>query len=649
MNFFEHQDRARSTTRKLVLLFSLGIASLILVTSFFVVFVVSFSQSTGEPPAFDQAFLNSEIFLVIGAVVIAVVLLGTLFRMKQLSGGGRVVAEALGGRLLNVQTRDGDERKILNVVEEMAIACGLPVPPVYLLEDSAINAFAAGFQKEDAVIGITRGCIQLLDRDQLQGVIAHEFSHIFNGDMRLNIRLIGWLYGIMVIGMIGYFILRSNAHHLGGRGKNSKGGIVLLALGFVIIGYGGTFFGNLIKAAVSRQREFLADASAVQFTRYPDGIAGALKKIAASAQGTLLTSTDASEVSHMLFGQGIKAGFTGLFATHPPLEERIKRIQPNWDGRLEDSSHNDRPASNRQAQVSGYAGIVTGFSAQSVTEHMVASIGEPSAAHLLLAAGQLAALPPALMDEVHSSLGASLLMRCLIVAGSSTTVSDAQRALLLAELNPESFSTCLRLLEQIQTLPRELHMVLLELALPSLKQLSAAQISAFLSHLMSLIKADQDVSLFEWCVFRILQQHLAPGAKAATGRVDLARCAEACEILLSTLAHAGQDSGAAMEEAFAAATVALDLRTSIKFRPQTIGIEALEQAMTQLQSVKPLQKPRVLKAMVASIARDGKLLPAEVELLRAAGALLDCPVPPVVLPANGVPGKSLDSTASASA
>lgn len=647
MNFFEHQDRARSTTRKLVLLFSLGIASLILVTSFFVVFVVSFSQSSGEPLAFDQALLNSEIFLVVGVVVIAVVLLGTMFRMRQLRGGGRVVAEALGGRLLNLHTRDADERKILNVVEEMAIACGLPVPPVYLLEDSAINAFAAGFQKEDAVIGITRGCIQLLDRYQLQGVIAHEFSHIFNGDMRLNIRLIGWLYGIMVIGMIGYFILRSNAHHLGGRGKNNKGGIVLLALGLVIIGYGGTFFGNLIKAAVSRQREFLADASAVQFTRYPDGIAGALKKIAASAQGTLLTSTDASEVSHMLFGQGIKAGFTGLFATHPPLEERIRRIQPNWDGSVDDSSRNNssrnvRPGKDSQAQASGHAGISSGFAAQTIAEHMVTSIGEPSAAHLLLAAGQLAALPPALLDEVHSSLGASLLMRCLIVAGSSATVSDAQRALLLAELNPESFSTCLRLLEQIQTLPRELHMVLLELALPSLKQLSAAQISAFLSHLMSLIKADQDVSLFEWCVFRILQQHLAPGAKAATGRVDLARCVEACEIVLSTLAHVGQDSGAAMEAAFAAAAAALDLRATIKFRPQTSGVEALEQAMTQLQSVKPLQKPRVLKAMVASIARDGKLLPAEVELLRAAGALLDCPVPPITL-------GSLGSTDSASA
>ena len=341
MNFFEQQDKARRNTKKLILLLVLAVVSLIAITSLFFAFFFYYleSNSTGHlsaPPAggFWVQLIHSvppQTFVWIALGISAVVLAGSIFKYLQLQSGGRAVAQAMGGHPILANTQDLDERKILNVVEEMSIASGTCVPPVYLIEDSAINAFAAGFKPQDAVIGITRGSIKLLSRTQLQGVIAHEFSHIYHGDMRINMRLIAILHGILLLGLIGEFLLRSNTQRRSSK-NNGKGAILGFGLGLVIIGYAGTFFGNLIKAAVSRQREFLADASAVQFTRDPEGIAGALKKIGAHSMGSHLENAHAAEFSHMYFGQGINT-YLELMATHPPLDERIKRIQPYWNGK----------------------------------------------------------------------------------------------------------------------------------------------------------------------------------------------------------------------------------------------------------------------------------------------------------------------------
>ena len=261
---------------------------------------------------------------------------GSLYKIAQLRGGGRVVAEQLGGRLLHPDTTDPHERVLLNVVEEIALASGTPTPPVYLLEEEeGINAFAAGFTPDDAVIGVTRGTLHQLQRAELQGVIAHEFSHILNGDMQLNIRLMGVLHGILLIGILGYFVFRSAMFSsMGRRSDRGNAGIALLALGggLIVIGSLGTFFGKWIKASVSRQREFLADASAVQFTRDPDGIAGALKRIGGFVSGSAVASPNAPEASHLFFGQALSGGLQSIFATHPPLAERIRRLDPSFDG-----------------------------------------------------------------------------------------------------------------------------------------------------------------------------------------------------------------------------------------------------------------------------------------------------------------------------
>ena len=295
MNFFESQDNARRNTWKLIVLFGLALLSLIVVTNLIVMFVFGFAGSgMTSMAATSSPQFNWSTFLTVSVAVTGVVLLGSLYKVNALSGGGARVAEMMDGKLLVSGTRDLHEKRVLNVVEEMAIASGTPVPPVYLMEEAGINAFAAGYSPSDAVIGVTRGTIETLSRDQLQGVIAHEFSHILHGDMRINIRLIGVLHGIMVLGIIGYTLMRTGAFQR--RSKNA-GGIVFLGLGLIVVGYVGTFFGNLIKAAVSRQREYLADASAVQFTRNPDGIAGALMQIGTHSERSYLQNPKNAENS----------------------------------------------------------------------------------------------------------------------------------------------------------------------------------------------------------------------------------------------------------------------------------------------------------------------------------------------------------------
>ncbi|HWV58524.1 MAG TPA: M48 family metallopeptidase, partial [Longimicrobiales bacterium] len=329
MDFFQAQESARARSRVLVALF-LGAVVAIIVTVYVVIQIV-LAATGGMAPGFYP-----ELFAVVAIGTSLLIAGGSGFRTLQLRSGGASVAEMLGGRRVSPDTRDIAERRLLNVVEEMAIASGMPVPAVFVLDaEQGINAFAAGYTIHDAAVAVTRGTLERLDRDELQGVIAHEFSHILNGDMRLNVRLIGLLFGILLLSVVGRGLLRGAAY--GGRGRKGGGGqVALIGLALTLLGFVGVFFGRLIKAAVSRQREFLADAAAVQFTRNPGGLADALKKIggATARGGSLVRNHHAEELSHLFFAEGVQRAFAGgALSTHPPLDERIRRIEPNWDGK----------------------------------------------------------------------------------------------------------------------------------------------------------------------------------------------------------------------------------------------------------------------------------------------------------------------------
>ena len=380
-DFFELQDDARRNTKRLVVLFVVAVIGM--TATFYVAAAILLGY--GKDPStgvtvFNVRWVDPLLMLQIAGATALVVGGASLYRISSLAGGGRVVAESLGGTLIHANSTDRLERRILNVVEEMAIASGNPTPPVYMLQDEpGINAFAAGFTPSDAVIGVTRGCVEQLSRDELQGVIGHEFSHILNGDMRLNIRLMGVLFGILVVGLIGNILLRSSIYGsvFQSRSNRDNSTQVLLVIGGVmmLVGFIGTLVGNLIKASVSRQREFLADASAVQFTRNPSGIADALKKIGGFEAGSKMMNPRAPESSHMFFGRAVSSGLNSLFATHPPLEERIARLDSSWqaDGQAQ-----------RATPVSASApatGLAMGFSPEPA-DHAVAQIGSVTQDHL---------------------------------------------------------------------------------------------------------------------------------------------------------------------------------------------------------------------------------------------------------------------------
>jgi len=333
MNFFQQQDHARRQTRTLVLLFALAVIAIVIAVNAALALIWSWTQTGYVLGIRDYP---RGFFLTNTLVTLGLIAGGTLIEMFNLRDGGDAVARMAGGRLVPPSSTDLDERRLLNVVEEMALAAGIACPKVYLLDrETAINAFAAGYNQDEAVVAVTQGTLRRLTRDELQGVVAHEFSHILNGDMRLNIRLIGLLFGIQMLNSFGHHLIDFGSRTGSARDRNDKGGSARLALfatgvALVVIGAIGVFFGRLIKAAVSRQREFLADASAVQFTRNPDGIGNALRKIGGLSRsmelGSRIAHPNAEQLSHLFLGAPKQSLTSGMFCTHPPIEERLRRI-----------------------------------------------------------------------------------------------------------------------------------------------------------------------------------------------------------------------------------------------------------------------------------------------------------------------------------
>ncbi len=640
MDFFTAQDDARRKTRWLVILFILAILSLVLLTNLLLMLFMGFSSeqhlASGETPSLLEQF-SWQRFAGIGLGVTSVVGMGSFVRTLSLRGGGKTVAEMMGGRLVSGNPRGNLEKRLLNVVEEIAIASGTPVPQVYVMEkESGINAFAAGYSSGDAVVAVTRGTLEKLNRSELQGVIAHEFSHIINGDMRLNIRLIGILFGILMVALIGRLLFRWGA--IGGRSRDNNGvPLVVLGLGLLIMGYVGVFFGNLIKAAVSRQREYLADASAVQFTRDPDGIAGALKKIGGDVNGAIINHPDAEELSHAYFEEGVPHLFSSLFATHPPLPERIRKIQPNWDGEFivpqaepvqveqEDDKKNRVPPISPQDMMLGGAVL------SSVLKN-INQTGHPQTENITEAHRILDELPAELHQTAQEPYGARALIYALVLDQDHEILKKQ-----LWHLQDHADTGVAMLTEQHMQAVREinprLRLVLVDLAMPALRQLSDEQYRLFKKNLNRLIEMDDEVTPFEWALQQIVLHHLDAHFEhrfTAIGREkQVSRLSHEIAVMLSYLAHHSHDSKMDALHAFEAARKELELENLTLLDTEELDYKTLNQAMDRLAQLKPLLKPQILKACAACVAADGQITALEMELLRAFSTLLDCPLPPM--------------------
>lgn len=639
MNFFRSQDNARRNTGRLVVLFLLAVVSLIVLTNLLVMFVFGYIRLESGTGLDSTSFIDQidwQTFLVIGTAVTVIILLGSLYKILALAGGGKRVAEMLDAELVVNGDKDFRTRRLLNVVEEMAIASGTPVPPVYLLEEEGINAFAAGYKPGDAVIGVTRGAIEKLSREQLQGVIAHEFSHILNGDMKLNIRLIGLLHGILLIGLIGYYILRSTSHS--GRSRNS-GGAAILGLGLVVIGYAGTFFGNLIKAAVSRQREFLADASAVQYTRNPGGIGGALRRIGGDASGSIINNPAGIQISHALFSQGIKTWLGSLYATHPPLEKRIYRIQPDWDGEFDyslpaDAVLPDTETEDTRQSPAQPAVTMAAIAAAMTSGGIVGQTGQPDAEHLQYAHRLVNDLPAEFSSALSDPFSARAVVYFLVL-DKDKAIHNEQLQHLKSSADIGVYEETMKLVRAGYELKKEYRLPLIDMALASLHQLSLKQYRLFKNNLNNLVEIDHKISLSEWCIRKTVYHHLDPVFENKPGithqNMKLAQTRQACEVLLSVLVYSGKQQGLSNTDVFNKAANEL-VEIDIRLRPKSeISLDDLNGSLDTLARLKPLDKPRLLKACALCITADRNITPEEVEIYRVISALLDCPVPPLIL------------------
>jgi len=654
MNFFQSQDDARRKTRSLILMFMLAVIAIVAAVNLVITaLIINVGDEAGAAtlPDFNWIMNNLPIVASISLATIGFISLSSLYKIASLSSGGGKVARSLGGTLITAESKDPLRRRLYNVVEEMAIASGIPMPEVYVLEqESAINAFAAGFTTGDAAVTVTRGTLETLTRDELQGVIGHEFSHILNGDMRLNTRLMGFLFGILVIGLIGRAVLNS-ARYGNIRSDNSRrdgaAAIYLAGLGLFLIGYIGVFFGQLIKAAVSRQREFLADASAVQFTRQTQGIAGALKKIAAAQQGSELQRVDTEEVSHMLFATG--ASFSSLLATHPPLIQRIKALEPNFE-----ASEIDRLAEQMLGQTQNGSEAIEGSSATAgfAPQHFVVTpatvtetVGMPDEGHIQLASTLRQSIPENLYRAAHSGTDALPLVLALLL-DANEAVRRIQLDLIAEQLGGTTVMAAETLQLEIQKSGPEFRLPLLQIAFPLIKNRPLEQLERIADLVQRLIEVDGVVDTFEFAMSRVLKTHLNDAAhpQHRHGNLRLTQLPEAVGVLFSVMAKQGHaEVDAAYQKGMECLgrheqriKMLIDTKQWPDYEPPQDWVSATDAALNQLDGLQVLDKQALVSALVLTLSHDGKVSPHEAELLRAICATLHCPLPPFVFDANGI-------------
>jgi Zn-dependent protease with chaperone function len=633
-DFFQHQDRARRNTRVLVGLMALAVVGM--GTSIYVLIqaVQRWSidpMSDGPPPA----LLQPQLWLICVLGTAAVVGIASLVRTFSLRGGGAQIAEMLGGRLVSGNPRDTLEKRLLNVVEEIAIAAGLPVPRVFVMEsETGINAFAAGFATDDAAIAVTRGCLEKLTREELQGVIAHEFSHVLNGDMRLNIRLMGLVFGIVCIGLLGRFLMRlaasSRTSSRRSRSNSPMGLFLIGGLGLFLIGLIGEVFGKLVKAAVSRQREFLADASAVQFTRNPQGIAGALKKIGGYSEGAAVRANSAEEASHFFFGDIHKHLFAhSVMATHPPLSERIKRVDPTFAGEF--PSVGPGVAEPDEGPMRAFAGPAASAREQAAphqAQRIVAQVGTAGAEAIAVGQHLLAEIPATLRDAAESGFSACAIVYALLLS-DQPALRQLQRTQLDKIAGSALHAETLRLLPHVHALPRRERLPLVELLAPALHQLSPEQRAAFARAVQALIDADESVSIFEYVLAHTLRARVE-GMGERHSRVphrSLTTLRSELELLLSLLAHAGASDPASAAAAFRAAASRLGRVQVSLLEPSPRLLSALGPALAQIASLPPVPASQVVDACVHAVVADHRVTDDEITLLRAVCDALGAPLP----------------------
>ena len=603
MNFFRAQDEARGRTTKLVALLVLAIV--VLAGSLYVLAVLGQQKLVrgGETEWFQP-----KLFLATAGTALVVILGGSLLRIAELSKGGGAIAERLGGRLVGATTKDAAERRYLNVVQEMALASGLPVPLCYVIDgDETINAFAAGNTPQDAAVGVTRGALRNLTRDELQGVIAHEFSHIGNGDMKLNLRIIGTVAGLTALAQLGYIIVRIGLNS-GSSRKNNLWPLAVAGLVVVLVGLGGVFFARVIQASVSRQREYLADASAVQFTRNPLGLASALRKVAGLSGARREASSAELEAQHMFFAGS--AGFLeSLFSSHPPIGERIRRVDPAFDGHIPDVTPVAAPADDEP--VSG----LSGRAVATPPPLPAPARAVPTDLQIQDSVGFRGVIPGALREASEDPVSAMAVVLGLILRRD-----PAQRAAQLAQAEAlaggEVVREARRLDALLRAVPAGSRVALLDLSMPALRQLSSAQEAAFKQALERAGYEAED-GLIVLLIQASIRRYLSRWDMNVTPRAgDLAA---ACGLVLSAVVQTSGEDPAAQARAYVLGAGVLGMAglSPTMVPPASVDLAKVDEALAVIAGQGVPARRRFVRAIGAAMLHDGRAEPAEIEIVRA--------------------------------
>ncbi|MEY4797755.1 MAG: hypothetical protein RI978_56 [Verrucomicrobiota bacterium] len=605
MNFFRAQDEARGRTTKLVVLLVLAI--LMLTGSLYAIAVYAKGELM-ERGSLD--WFQPKLFLATSGTALVVILGTSWWRISELAKGGAFVAQSLGARPVSPHTKDLAERRYLNIVEEMSLAAGLPKPACFVVDhDSTINAFAAGNNPQDAAVAVTRGALTYLNRDELQGVIAHEFSHIGNGDMKLNLRIIGTIAGLTALSQLGYILMRLMRH---ADGKDSAKVAVPLAFGgFVIflLGLGGVLFARIIQASVSRQREYLADASAVQFTRNPEGLAGALKKIAGLKGGQREATTSELETQHLFFSS--TGGFMEfIFSSHPPIGDRIRRLLPTFDGVIPDVE----PVGASDELVAGLSGRQASAAIpppiRSARAHRI-----PTNLEIQEAVGFQGTLPMELRASAADSIGAMAIVLGLILRQNpELRAQQLQTAQGLA--GGEVIAEALRLAPLLQALPAGSRLPLLDLSMPALRQLSKAQLALFRLAIQK-VGFDANDGLIVLLVQASMRRHLDDAGRS--GPPPLVGLSVSYALVLSAVVRTSRETAQAQQEAFALGVAELarpDLSTTI-LAESDVDLQKVDEALAVIAAQSVFERRRFVRACGVAMLHDDVAEAAEIEILRA--------------------------------
>ena len=656
MNFFERQQVARRNTRAMIALFVLAVVLIIVAIDLVAAAVWLLSnldvpKPPGAPTGVKGALASVPTWVYVTAAMVTAlaILCVSLWEVQSLRvGGGARVARMIGARRVAGSTGDPLERRLLNVVEEMAIAAGTRVPAVYVMdEERGINAFAAGYDISNTVVAVTRGTLETLNRDELQAVIGHEFSHIVNGDMSLNIRMIGVLAGIVFLGAVGEFLMRSAGE---AEGKEAAAAFAL-GVGLLVIGYIGLFFARLIKASTSRQREFLADASGVQFTRNPDGLAGALDQIRASGRDSLVFNRHAEDLSHLFFGQSVRVQLEGLFDTHPPIEERIKRVNPRFQpqGYRGKRAAAGEVATDVPVAAAGFAGGPLSADEAALADARAGDIGQPwgrtpgqSAAlvgqvddqKMEIAKRILATIPASVRERVRHPEGACATLVALVLAQNAVVMEEQLTAAKTAGA-AKLGAAAAEVAKEIRGISPAYYLPLVDLALPALKLASAESKAELLAGLQAVIHADRRISMYEFVMFTLVRSQLSKRTGFAAPKFkSITEARPEVLFLLSLVAHAGCHRGPHADEefntAFGAGAKEMGLEHALPLARGALGMDAAGDVLASLRELAPLPKAVLVKGLFATVTADGKIRVIEAALMRMMGAVLDCPLPPML-------------------